>query len=70
MQWLVTVVVQLGGKYDLPPMTYRIIASNPAVAARKAYTIYKRQPALARKRLDHFRFRIVRAGAVPDSTNA
>jgi len=65
MQWLVTIVAQLGGKYDLPPVEYRIRATTPAVAARKAYSMYKRQPTLARKRLDNFRFRVLRAGSLP-----
>lgn len=63
-QFIITVHADLSGRYTLTPHTFRLIATNPLVAARRAWTMYKKLPQCTRKRLDNICIKIVRAGTV------
>lgn len=61
MQYLVTIQASLKGKYPLRAVDYRIICSSQGIAARKAWTMYKRDVAPKRRPLDDVFIRIKKA---------
>lgn len=63
--FLVTVQADLAGKWTLPAKEYRIQkASGEGVAARRAWTLYKKEPFTSRKRLDNAVIKLKRLGTL------